>query len=47
MNHLVVEKILVKLFNIRCTKSQNLNDSRLNEDVIGAAPTGDDPTKSE
>ena len=50
--------------NISCTKSQNLNDSRLvleivftqsieagyqveNEDVVGAAPTGDAPTTSE
>ena len=50
--------------NIRCTKSQNLNVSRLvlqllllnplepgvkqeNEDVVGAAPTGDASTTSE
>ena len=52
-----------KISNIRCTKSRNLNDSRLalpvsgqsieargyveNEDVVGAAPTGDAPTTSE
>ena len=40
--------------NIRCTKSLNLNVSRLtletlvdNEDVVGAMPTGDAPTTSE
>ena len=53
-----------KISNISCTKSLNLNVSRLglqlvlrnfveamcwvvNEDVVGAAPTGDAPTTSE
>ena len=57
-------KHTVKPLNIRRTKSQNLNVSRLvlqlsfapsikarcevkNEDVVGAAPTGDAPTTSE
>ena len=36
--------------NIRRTESQNFNVSRFsveNEDVVGAAPTGDAPTTSE
>ena len=54
------KKIYCKISNIRCTKSQNLYESRLvfaesiearcyveNEDVVGAAPTGDAPTTSE